>query len=142
MGYCLKISFIAKKILSQTFEWSRRWRQGSCRRAWRNGGGGECLEAAPDVPVDACGRALERGGGPEVGCPPPALHLTFVVMDSQSISMDMVWRDDLQELAPFITNEDVKAAALWDVYGQLWLAQRDEAIWFSGLWQPLCTQRF
>jgi hypothetical protein len=42
-------------------------------------------------------------------------------MDSQSISMDMVGRDDLEELAPFITNEDVVAAALCDAYGELWL---------------------
>jgi hypothetical protein len=38
-------------------------------------------------------------------------------MDCQSISMDMVWRDDLEELAPFITNEDVEAAALCKYFG-------------------------
>jgi hypothetical protein len=116
-------------------------------------GGGECLEAVHDVPVGDCGRALECGGGAEAGCPPPALHLALVlrcsarcqtwrqawrnilalvVMDSRSISMDMVWHYGLEELAPFITNGDVEAAALCDAYGELWLAQRDEAIWFSG----------
>jgi hypothetical protein len=96
-----------------------------------HGGGGERLEAASDVPVGDCGRALECGGGAEAGCPPPALHLALI-MDSQSISMDMVGRDDLEKLAPFITNGDVEAAARCDAYGELWLAQRDEAIWFSG----------
>jgi hypothetical protein len=75
--------------------------------------------------------SLECGGGAEAGCPPPALHLALI-MDSQSISMDMVGRDDLEKLAPFITNGDVEAAARCDAYGELWLAQRDEAIWFSG----------
>jgi hypothetical protein len=60
-----------------------------------------------------------------------ALHLVLI-MDSQSISMDMVGRDDLEKLAPFITNGDVEAAARCDACGELWLAQRDEAIWFSG----------
>jgi hypothetical protein len=41
-------------------------------------------------------------------------------------------RYDLEELAPFITNGDVEAAALCDAYGELWLAQQAEAIWFSG----------
>jgi hypothetical protein len=54
-----------------------------------HGGGGERLEAASDVPVGDCGRALECGGGAEAGCPPPALHLALI-MDSQSISM-AIW---------------------------------------------------
>jgi hypothetical protein len=97
-----------------------------------HGGGGERLEVPSDVPVGDCGWALECGGGAEAGCPPPALHLALVVMDSQSISIDMGWRDELEEFPSFITNEDVEAAALCDAYGGLWLAQQDEAIWFSG----------
>jgi hypothetical protein len=69
-----------------------------------------CLSATVAV-----ARHWSCGGGAEAGCPPPALHLALVVMDSQSISMNMVWRDDLEELAPFITNEDVEA--LCDAYG-------------------------
>jgi hypothetical protein len=54
-----------------------------------HGGGGECLEAARDVPGGDCGRALKCGGGAEAGCPPPASQLALA-MDSQSICMDMV----------------------------------------------------